>query len=161
MDRGFDGTTWTRAEFTAHLNSITLPARIQAVCIHCVAVPMKLFYTTTKSEDPDVDAAQRMRNMFTDVRDRLKGVAYHAVSFPHGQIGKATDMRVQGNHASSWNDETLGIEMFFEKWPLYRRQFTFVQIGAPSRTVIPRYHDLMAEVEAEAERLLKETGSVA
>jgi trehalose 6-phosphate synthase len=46
-----------------------------------------------------------------------------------------------------------GIEMFFEKWPLYRRQFTFVQIGAPSRTTIPRYHDLMAEVEAEAERI--------
>jgi trehalose-6-phosphate synthase len=46
-----------------------------------------------------------------------------------------------------------GIEMFLEKWPLYRRQFTFVQIGAPSRTTIPRYHDLMAEVEAEAERI--------
>jgi lysozyme len=113
-DRGFDGTTWTREEFTAHLNSITLPSRIQAVTIHCVAVPMKLFYTTTKSEDPDVDAAQRMRNMFTDVRDRLKGVAYHAVSFPHGQIGKATDMLVVGNHASSWNADSLGIEMFFD-----------------------------------------------
>jgi trehalose-6-phosphate synthase len=28
-----------------------------------------------------------------------------------------------------------------------------VQIGAPSRTTIPRYHDLMGEVEAEAERI--------
>ena len=29
----------------------------------------------------------------------------------------------------------------------------FVQIGAPSRTHIKRYHDLLAEVEAEAERI--------
>ncbi len=45
------------------------------------------------------------------------------------------------------------IEMFFEKYPSYKRQFTFVQIGAPSRTHIRRYHDLMAEVESEAERI--------
>jgi trehalose 6-phosphate synthase len=45
------------------------------------------------------------------------------------------------------------IELFFEKYPSYRRQFTFVQIGAPSRTHIRRYHELMAEVEAEAERI--------
>jgi trehalose-6-phosphate synthase/uncharacterized membrane protein affecting hemolysin expression len=45
------------------------------------------------------------------------------------------------------------IERFFEKCPAYRRQFTFVQIGAPSRSTIPRYHDLMAQVESEAERI--------
>jgi trehalose 6-phosphate synthase len=45
------------------------------------------------------------------------------------------------------------IEMFFEKYPSYRHQFTFVQIGAPSRTHIRRYHELMAEVDAEAERI--------
>ncbi len=37
-----------------------------------------------------------------------------------------------------------GIERFLEKYPVYRKQFTFVQIGAPSRTNIPRYHDLVA-----------------
>jgi alpha,alpha-trehalose-phosphate synthase [UDP-forming] len=45
------------------------------------------------------------------------------------------------------------IEMFFEKFPAYRRQFTFVQIGAPSRTHIRRYHDLLDEVEQEATRI--------
>ncbi len=47
----------------------------------------------------------------------------------------------------------LAIERFLEKWPAYRGQFTFVQIGAPSRTHIKRYHDLLAEVELEAERI--------
>ena len=46
-----------------------------------------------------------------------------------------------------------GVEMFFEKYPIYRRQFTFVQIGAPSRTHIRRYQELQVEVEAEAERI--------
>ena len=45
------------------------------------------------------------------------------------------------------------VERFLEKYPKYREQFTFVQIGAPSRTHIKRYHDLMAELEAEAERI--------
>ena len=46
-----------------------------------------------------------------------------------------------------------GIERFLEKSPAYVGKFTFVQIGAPSRTTIPRYHDLVDEVEAEAARI--------
>jgi trehalose-6-phosphate synthase len=45
------------------------------------------------------------------------------------------------------------IERFLEKYPKYQNQFTFIQIGAPSRTHIKRYHDLLAELEAEAERI--------
>ncbi|HET9408193.1 MAG TPA: trehalose-6-phosphate synthase [Candidatus Sulfotelmatobacter sp.] len=45
------------------------------------------------------------------------------------------------------------IERFLEKYPKYEGRFTFVQIGAPSRTHIKRYHDLQAEVEVEAERI--------
>jgi trehalose 6-phosphate synthase len=46
-----------------------------------------------------------------------------------------------------------GLERFFERYPTYIEQFTFVQIGAPSRTHIKRYHELLAEVEAEADRI--------
>ena len=46
-----------------------------------------------------------------------------------------------------------GVERFLEKNPFYIKHFTFVQIGAPSRSSIPRYHDFMAEVEAEAARI--------
>jgi trehalose-6-phosphate synthase len=47
----------------------------------------------------------------------------------------------------------LAVERFLEKYPNYQKLFTFVQIGAPSRTHIKRYHDLQAEVEAEADRI--------
>ena len=46
-----------------------------------------------------------------------------------------------------------GIERFLEKCPVYQGQFTFVQVGAPSRTHIKRYNDLLAEVESEADRI--------
>ncbi len=45
------------------------------------------------------------------------------------------------------------IERFLEKNPEYVGMFTFVQIGAPSREHIKRYHDLLSEVETEAERI--------
>jgi trehalose 6-phosphate synthase len=47
----------------------------------------------------------------------------------------------------------LAIERMLEKYPIYRGKFTFVQIGAPSRTHIKRYHDFLADVEAESERI--------
>jgi trehalose-6-phosphate synthase len=47
----------------------------------------------------------------------------------------------------------LAIERFLEKYPSYQDKFTFVQIGAPSRSHLKRYHDLMAEVDAEATRI--------
>ncbi|HKS67157.1 MAG TPA: trehalose-6-phosphate synthase [Candidatus Acidoferrales bacterium] len=46
-----------------------------------------------------------------------------------------------------------GIERFLEKYPSYVGKFTFVQIGAPSRTSIQRYHDFQSEVQAEADRV--------
>jgi trehalose 6-phosphate synthase len=47
----------------------------------------------------------------------------------------------------------LAIERLLEKYPDYQGKFTFVQIGAPSRTHIRRYHELMSEVEFEAARI--------
>jgi len=46
-----------------------------------------------------------------------------------------------------------GIERFFDMNPAYQQRFTFVQIGAPSRTDIERYKNFLAEVSAEAERI--------
>jgi alpha,alpha-trehalose-phosphate synthase [UDP-forming] len=46
-----------------------------------------------------------------------------------------------------------GIERFIEMNPAYHRRFTFVQIGAPSRTDIPRYQQFLDEVTAEADRV--------
>ncbi len=47
----------------------------------------------------------------------------------------------------------LALERFLDKYPQYRGQFTLVQVAAPSRTRIRRYHELFAEVHSEAERI--------
>jgi trehalose-6-phosphate synthase len=46
-----------------------------------------------------------------------------------------------------------GIERFLELYPIYQRRFSFVQVGAPSRTDIPRYQQFLDEVTAEAQRI--------
>jgi trehalose 6-phosphate synthase len=45
------------------------------------------------------------------------------------------------------------VECFLERYPSYQGKFTFIQIGAPSRTRIKRYADFQLEVEAEASRI--------
>jgi trehalose 6-phosphate synthase len=45
------------------------------------------------------------------------------------------------------------LERFFEMHPAYQQRFTFVQIGAPSRTDVELYKAFLEEVSAEAERV--------
>lgn len=45
------------------------------------------------------------------------------------------------------------VEHFLEKYPDYQGKFTCVELGAPSRTLIKRYHDLVAEIDAEVDRI--------
>jgi trehalose-6-phosphate synthase len=51
------------------------------------------------------------------------------------------------------SEKFLAIERFLEKNPSYIGKFTFVQIGAPSRTKIKTYSDTVSFVEKEADRI--------
>jgi trehalose 6-phosphate synthase len=50
-------------------------------------------------------------------------------------------------------EKFLAIERFLEKYPFYHGQFTFVQIGAPSRSLLKTYADTISAVEQEANRI--------
>jgi alpha,alpha-trehalose-phosphate synthase [UDP-forming] len=45
------------------------------------------------------------------------------------------------------------IESLLERYPKYQSRFTFIQIGAPTRSRIKRYAEFQAEVKAEADRI--------
>lgn len=45
------------------------------------------------------------------------------------------------------------IEHFLEKHPEFKEQFTFVELAAPSRTILKRYNDLGDELEKEAREI--------
>ncbi|MFZ1928512.1 MAG: trehalose-6-phosphate synthase [Candidatus Sulfotelmatobacter sp.] len=74
----------------------------------------------------------------------------HSLGVEAAFVGVGVD-RV--DYTKGIHERFRAIERFLEKYPKYQGQFTFIQIGAPSRTHIKRYHDLMGELEAEAERI--------
>jgi trehalose-6-phosphate synthase len=49
-------------------------------------------------------------------------------------------------------EKVQAIDRFFEKYPQYKGKFVFVQLAAPSRSHIKRYHDLIGEIEELIEK---------
>ncbi|MFH0763917.1 MAG: trehalose-6-phosphate synthase [Candidatus Omnitrophota bacterium] len=50
-------------------------------------------------------------------------------------------------------ERMMAVDRFLEKYPGYKGKFVFIQLGAPSRTHIKRYHDLMGELDELAEKI--------
>lgn len=50
-------------------------------------------------------------------------------------------------------ERILAIDRFIEKYPQYKKKFVFIQLAAPSRTHIKRYHDLMNEIDELVEKI--------
>jgi trehalose 6-phosphate synthase len=94
-------------------------------------------------QEPDASSGTGLRYL-----QRAELLAAHGVRAPF--MGVGVD-RV--DYTKGIPERFRGLERFFEKYPSYRGEFTFVQIGAPSRSEIKRYHELMVEVEQEAERI--------
>jgi trehalose 6-phosphate synthase len=80
---------------------------------------------------------------------------------PREHVDKAVGMRPKWmavgvdrvDYTKGIHERFRAVERLLERHPGYREQFTLVQIGAPSRTLIKRYHDLGEELEAEAARI--------
>jgi GH24 family phage-related lysozyme (muramidase) len=118
----FDGTLRTRAEEAKRIAATKLPSWIKGVTIHAVSAPtMKQARETPYTQGskmargPDMDRAfaQRLRNMKTRV-NQIGGKGWHVTVFENGKFGEGCALNQQGSHASSWNDETLGLEMCFD-----------------------------------------------
>lgn len=94
---------------------------------------------TDKAADPPPQSAYEERAAL------LKGLGVEAAL-----MGLGVDRM---DYTKGILERFLAVERFLEKYPRYQGVFTFVQIGAPTRTHIKRYHDLQAEMEAEADRI--------
>lgn len=49
-------------------------------------------------------------------------------------------------------ERILAIDRFLEKYPSYKNKFVFIQLAAPSRTHIKRYHELIGEIDDLVEK---------
>jgi lysozyme len=118
----FDGSLRTRAEEAKRIAATKIPSWVDGVTIHAVSAPtMKQARETPYSQggrmrpgpDQDKAFAQRLRNMKTRVNE-IGGKGWHVTVFENGKFGEGCALHQQGSHASSWNDETLGLEMCFD-----------------------------------------------
>jgi trehalose 6-phosphate synthase len=55
-------------------------------------------------------------------------------------------------------ERLLAVERLLERVPALRRRFRFAQLGAPSRTAIPRYRELNEKIERTAARINERFG---
>ncbi len=49
-------------------------------------------------------------------------------------------------------ERILAVDRFLEKYPQYKNRFVFIQLAAPSRIHIKRYHELMGEIDELVEK---------
>ena len=72
----------------------------------------------------------------------------------HGITAKYMGVGVDRiDYTKGLTEKFLAIENFLEKYPVYQGKFTFVQIGAPCRSLLKTYSDTIAAVEHEANRI--------
>lgn len=57
------------------------------------------------------------------------------------------------DYTKGMSERFRAVGRFLEKYPKHRERFTFVQLGAPSRTHIRRYREHIAELEALADEI--------
>jgi alpha,alpha-trehalose-phosphate synthase [UDP-forming] len=113
---------------------------VQRLDHHTIVHPFPISVAFT-----DATAGQQNESAYEERATLLKALGIEATS-----MGIGVDRL---DYTKGILERFLAIERFLEKYPTHQGIFTFVQIGAPSRTHIKRYHDLQAEVEAEADRI--------
>lgn len=71
-----------------------------------------------------------------ELHDKIIGVGVDRIDYTKGIV-----------------ERVLAIDRFFEKYPDYRKKIVFLQLAAPSRTHIKRYHDLISEIDELVEKI--------
>ncbi|HEX2968465.1 MAG TPA: trehalose-6-phosphate synthase [Bacteroidales bacterium] len=84
----------------------------------------------------------------------LQGKSASEILMEHGIPAKYMGIGVDRiDYTKGIIEKFLSVERFLEKNPSYKGKFTFVQVGAPSRTFLKNYSNTVDEVEKEAERI--------
>jgi trehalose 6-phosphate synthase len=72
----------------------------------------------------------------------------------HGIVAESFGIGVDRiDYTKGLTEKFLAVERFFEKYPQYQGKFCFVQIGAPSRSLLKTYSDTINAVDTEVNRI--------
>jgi len=89
----------------------------------------------TAGQYAEAEEMDKIRKEF-DLEGKIVGLGVERIDYTKGLI-----------------ERLLAIDRFLEKNPDKKSKFVFVQLAAPSRTHIKRYHDLMSEIDEVVERV--------
>jgi len=100
--------------------------------------PISVDFLEDENISPETDTAEERSALIAElgIETTFLGVGVDRMDYTKGII-----------------ERFLAVESFLERHPRYQGKFTFVQIGAPTRSRIPRYADFQREVENEANRI--------
>lgn len=99
--------------------------------------PFPISIDTYFNGDPADDTAgdvEKIREEY-QLNDKLIAVGVERIDYTKGIL-----------------ERILAIDRFLEKYPQYRDKFVLIQLAAPSRTHIKRYHDLTGEIDELVEK---------
>ncbi|MFA5271506.1 MAG: trehalose-6-phosphate synthase [Candidatus Omnitrophota bacterium] len=99
------------------------------------AFPISIDYPQTKNVKTDQEEINKLKKEFK-LENKIVALGVDRIDYTKGIAEKM-----------------LAIDRFLEKYPQYKNNFVFVQIGAPSRTHIKRYHDLIAEIDELVDKI--------
>ncbi|MFH1189531.1 MAG: trehalose-6-phosphate synthase [Candidatus Omnitrophota bacterium] len=72
----------------------------------------------------------------------------------YGLDGKIVALGVDRiDYTKGLAERMAAVDRFLDKYPEYRKKFVFIQVGAPSRTHIKRYHDLIGELDELVDKI--------
>ncbi len=91
-------------------------------------------YISGKLKDTDKEQMNKVRDEFK-LKDKIVGVGVERIDYTKGIV-----------------ERILAIDRFLEKNPEYKNKFVFIQLAAPSRTHIKRYHELIGEIDELVEK---------
>jgi trehalose-6-phosphate synthase len=104
---------------------------------HVKPFPISIAFTPEiMNRDPQIDGSINSLLMEFGLKAKYLGVGVDRIDYTKGIL-----------------ERFKAIDRFLEKNPEYAGSFTFVQIGAPSRTFIKHYSDLVDDVKQEADRI--------
>ena len=86
---------------------------------------------TTKAETEKIESIRHELQL----QDKIVAVGVDRIDYTKGIV-----------------ERILAIDRFLEKYPQYKDKFVFIQLAAPSRTHIKRYHDLIGEIDELVEK---------
>lgn len=99
------------------------------------AFPISVDANCTSLKTESGEEIEKLKKEF-ELEDKIVGVGVERIDYTKGII-----------------ERVFAIDRFLEKYPAYKKKLVFIQLAAPSRTHIKRYHDLMGEIDELVEKI--------